>query len=101
MIIVCNLILLINIHRKFARMWVCKMVGPSDFVYICAKTSCVRTCLMFRLNIEYLCNRVIESASKLIKTRPEREPPKSRSSKFASALLRSLGKVLQFHMQIY
>ena len=56
---------------------------------------------MFRLNIEYLPNRVIESASKLVKTRPEREPPKSRSSKLASALLRSLGKVLQLHMQIY
>ena len=56
---------------------------------------------MFRLNIEYLRNRGIESASKLVKTTPEREPPKSRSSKSASTLLRSLGKVLQLDMQIY
>ena len=50
---------------------------------------------MFRLTIEYFRNGVIKSPSKLVKSRPERKPPKPHktSSKSASALLRSLCKL--------
>ena len=56
---------------------------------------------MFRLTSEYLSNRVIKSPSKLVKGRPEKEPPKPHktSSKSASALLRSLLS-FQIHVQI-
>ena len=62
------------------------------FVYIYAKTSCVWTSHAFRLTIEHLR---IKLPCKPVTGRPEREPPRLCSSKYATALLRSLCKVLK------
>ena len=64
------------------------------FEYICAKTSCVWTCLAFRLTIECLRNQITMQICKIC--RHEREPPKPLSSKSATGLLLSLCKVLKY-----